>query len=205
METLRYHSLDELQALSISELQTLWELVPTDRQRTYKAAYEREVRTAGAVGSDALERQVAAELIKRYSETALIPVGARWARTPGRVQEAARRNILLEAPDAARVELLKQEYAHFFDQTEALIQRLECLLPLHGYAVIAKWRELALARRWDKLIVELLVRHYDPAYTRSTGKHYSRLPQALKLALDRVSDAAFIALARRCLETEKSP
>ena len=113
--------------------------------------------------------------------------------------------VVLEAPDAVRVELLKQEYAHFFDRTEALVQRLECLLPLHGYAIIAKWRELALARRWDKLIVELLVRHYDPAYTRSTGKHYTKLPHAQKLALDRVDDAAFTALARRCLETEKAP
>lgn len=112
--------------------------------------------------------------------------------------------IVLETPDAARVELLKREYAHFFDRTEVLVQRLECLLPLHGYAVIAKWRELAAARRWDKLIVELLVRHYDPAYTRSTGKHYTALARALKLALDRVDDAAFAALARRCLETEKS-
>jgi tRNA 2-selenouridine synthase len=112
--------------------------------------------------------------------------------------------ILLEAPDAARVELLKLEYAHFFDQAEALARRLECLLPLHGHAVIGKWKELAAARRWDKLIVELLVRHYDPAYTRSTGRHYAALPRALKLALGSVDDAAFAALARRCLETEKS-
>jgi tRNA 2-selenouridine synthase len=112
--------------------------------------------------------------------------------------------FVLEAPDAARVELLKREYAHFFDRTEALAQRLDCLLPLHGYAIIAKWKELAAARRWDKLIVELLVRHYDPAYTRSTAKHYTALPHALKLALGSVDDAAFAALARRCLETEKT-
>ena len=47
METLRYHSIEELRALSLNELHALWELVPTDRQRAYKAAYEREVRTAG--------------------------------------------------------------------------------------------------------------------------------------------------------------
>ena len=111
--------------------------------------------------------------------------------------------VVLETPDAARVELLKHEYAHFFDRNEALVQRLECLLPLHGYAIIAKWRELALARRWDKLIVELLVRHYDPAYTRSTAKHYTALPRALKLALGSVDDPAFVALARRCLESER--
>jgi len=99
METLRYHSIEALRALSLSELHALWELVPTDRQRAYKAAYEREVRTAGAVGSDELERQVAAELIKRYDEAALVPVGSRWARSPGRVQEAAKQNIVLDAPE----------------------------------------------------------------------------------------------------------
>ncbi len=99
MEILRYHTLEELRGLSLSELHALWELVPTDRQRAYKAAYEREVRTAGAVGSDALERQVAAELLKRYDEAALVPVGSRWARTPGRVQDAAKQNVVLDAPE----------------------------------------------------------------------------------------------------------
>jgi hypothetical protein len=99
MDVLRYHTLEELRALSLSELHALWELVPTDRQRAYKVAYEREVRTAGAVGSDELERQVAAELLKRYDEAALVPVGSRWARTPGRVQEAAQQNVVLDAPE----------------------------------------------------------------------------------------------------------
>jgi hypothetical protein len=99
METLRYHTIEELRTLSLGELQALWELVPTDRQRTYKAAYEREVRTAGAVGSDQLERRVAAELLKRYHDSALIPIGSRWARTPGRVQEAVKRNVILDAPE----------------------------------------------------------------------------------------------------------
>jgi hypothetical protein len=99
MDVLRYHPLEELRALSLSELHAVWELVPTDRQRAYKAAYEREVRTAGAVGSDELERQVAAELLKRYGEAALVPVGSRWARTPGRVQEAAQQNVVLDAPE----------------------------------------------------------------------------------------------------------
>jgi len=99
METLRYHSIEELRGLSLSDLHALWELVPTDRQRAYKAAYEREVRTAGAVGSDELERQVATELLKRYDEAALVPVGSRWARTPGRVQEAAKQNVVLDAPE----------------------------------------------------------------------------------------------------------
>ncbi len=99
METLRYHTVEELQTLSLTELQALWELVPTERQRAYKSAYEREVRTAGAVGSDQLERKVAGELLQRYATAALIPIGSRWARTPGRVQDAARQNVVLDAPE----------------------------------------------------------------------------------------------------------
>lgn len=98
-DVLRYHTIEELEALSLVELTALWELVPTERQRAYRAAYEREVRTAGAVGSDALEKHVTQELLNRYVETALIPIGARWARTPGRVQEAARQDDHLSAPE----------------------------------------------------------------------------------------------------------
>lgn len=100
-ETLRYHTVEELRTLSIDELRALWELVPTDRQRTYRAAYERELKTAGAEGSDARERKVAAALLKRYAEAALVPVGARWARAPTRVQEAARDGDNIDAPEDA--------------------------------------------------------------------------------------------------------
>lgn len=98
-EALRYYTMDELRALSLDQLRALWELVPTDRQRTYRTAYEREVKTAGAEGSDAKEQQVAAALLKRYDEAALVPVGVRWARAPHRVQEAARSGENIDAPE----------------------------------------------------------------------------------------------------------
>jgi hypothetical protein len=100
-EQLEFKTVEQLEQLTTAQLSALWELVPTERQRAYKAAYEREVRAAGAVGSDALERQVAGELLKRYRESALVPIGMRWARTPGRVQEAARTDALLAAPEDA--------------------------------------------------------------------------------------------------------
>jgi hypothetical protein len=101
METYRFHTLEELNQLSLRELQVLWELVPTDRQRSYRAAYDREVRNAGAIGSDNLERQVAELLLQRYEESALVPVGMRWAKTPSRVQSAAQTNDMLDFPDTA--------------------------------------------------------------------------------------------------------
>ena len=98
-EILNFHTIDELKALSLNDLQSLWELVPTDRQKSYRTAYDREVRNANALGSDDLERRVALELLKRYNDSALVPVGSRWARTPERVQEAARSNDALETKD----------------------------------------------------------------------------------------------------------
>lgn len=101
-EQLRFYSTEELKQLSLADLQALWELVPTDRQRSYRQAYEREVRNAGALGSDQLEQQVTAELLSRYQENALVPVGMRWARTPNRVQEAAKIDDGLALPEATK-------------------------------------------------------------------------------------------------------
>ena len=91
-DELRYHTVEELSQLSLDELQALWELVPIERQKAYKSAYEREVRSAGAGGADDLELVVAQQLLTRYRETGLVPVGSRWARTPSRVQAAAQTN-----------------------------------------------------------------------------------------------------------------
>jgi len=99
-EKLNYHTIEELRALSIEELRALWELVPTDRQHRYQSVYQREVRTNGASGSDTLEQQVVSALIQRYDEGALVPVGARWAKTPARIQEAVRGGESLVPPEA---------------------------------------------------------------------------------------------------------
>ncbi|MBI1281113.1 MAG: hypothetical protein GC179_23505 [Anaerolineaceae bacterium] len=97
---LTFHTVDELRGLPTEALTALWELVPTDRQKSYKAAYDGEVRAAGAAGSDILERQLSGELLRRYLETALVPVGSRWARTPTRVQTAAKQDNGLESSGA---------------------------------------------------------------------------------------------------------
>jgi hypothetical protein len=99
-EHLTYHTIEELRALSLDDLRALWELVPTDRQHHYQTVYQREVRTNGAAGSDALEQQVVTALIQRYQDGALVPIGARWARTPARIQDAARQGEIHVAPEA---------------------------------------------------------------------------------------------------------
>ena len=110
--------------------------------------------------------------------------------------------IVLEAPLAVRVAQLRQEYAHFLEHPESLVSRLECLTALHGHAVIDGWKALARSGRWEALTADLLARHYDPAYTRAIVKHYPALARAVKLDLLVSGDAAFAALARRCLASD---
>lgn len=107
--------------------------------------------------------------------------------------------VMLEAPVGCRVDLLKREYAHFIEHPETLIATLEALVPLHGHATVAEWQEAARARAWGELTESLLVRHYDPAYSRAIMRHYPALARAVKLTLSDASDEAFGALAQDCL------
>lgn len=111
--------------------------------------------------------------------------------------------VVLEASVALRVALLKDEYGHFIAEPASLVTKLECLTRLYGHATIGEWKRLAAERQWDELTEDLLVNHYDPAYTRSTLRHYPAISRALKLALTATDETEFKRLAQRCLAEEK--
>lgn len=122
-------------------------------------------------------------------------------RVPEKLIEAMWQSacVVIEADMAVRVELLKDEYAHFLSDTALLNTQLDCLRQLYGGTVIDDWQGLARNQRWDQLTAELLVRHYDPAYTRAINNHYPRLPQATRFSLTAHSTAAMEQLARDVL------
>lgn len=103
--------------------------------------------------------------------------------------------LVLEADMAMRVELLKDEYAHFVGDAFALNTQLQCLVKLHGHDTIRRWTAMARTGTWNALTEELLIRHYDPSYTRAIVKHYPSLDRAVRLHVAAPDDAAFAALA----------
>jgi tRNA 2-selenouridine synthase len=107
--------------------------------------------------------------------------------------------LVVDAPMAVRVALLKSEYAHFFEDPGMLAEQLECLTALHGGEKIKSWQQKVLSRD-ESVIEELLVRHYDPAYTRSTLTHYPALEDAPHYTVTDDADAVFDALAARIVE-----
>lgn len=93
-----------------------------------------------------------------------------------------------------RIMFLLQDYAHLFDDPASFKHQLERLIGLHSREQVKQWQQLidagstaathdandadnAAARA--ELFGDLIERHYDPAYQRSSRQHFKRLGEAL--------------------------
>jgi tRNA 2-selenouridine synthase len=113
--------------------------------------------------------------------------------------------LRLEAGTAARVALLREDYAHFVARPDALAAKLECLAPLHGKERIATWKSHLEGGRWDALVEELLEGHYDPAYRRSLFRNYVGAQSAEAVEVGDISREGFLALAKRLARDHGQP
>src|SRR5581483_2053001 len=95
--------------------------------------------------------------------------------------------VRLEVPVEARVRFLIDEYRHFLGDPAELKAKLACLRSLYGSEVIARWTAQADAGDWEELVADLLVRHYDPAYSRSTPRNFPASGGARVVKLDSLS------------------
>ncbi|MER1966389.1 tRNA 2-selenouridine(34) synthase MnmH [Castellaniella sp. GW247-6E4] len=90
----------------------------------------------------------------------------------------AGRCVRVRASLEHRLDFLLQDYAHLFDDHAAFKQTLERFIGLHSRNTVAAWQALIDADRRRDLFRDLVERHYDPAYRRSSGQHYTGLAQA---------------------------
>lgn len=109
------------------------------------------------------------------------------------------RCIVVDVASQQRVQLLREEYAHFIADPHSLLEKIDCLKELHGKERLDQWRAQIQAGRWDEFVLDMLVNHYDPAYQRSTLKHYPQLGQATHVQPQDVSAQGFLDLARTLL------
>lgn len=124
-------------------------------------------------------------------------------RAPEALMNAMRASpcLALEAAPAARVEYLKQDYQHYLEDPESLCERLEYLIALHGREMVVRWQTLARQQDWDTLVGELLERHYDPAYRRSSLQNYLQLASAAPLYVEHITPPAMDLMAGQLLQT----
>ena len=154
-------------------------------------------------------------------ESAIYEAYARFdAARPIHVESESRKIGSVQVPDALlaamraapcvrvelalgdRVALLKDEYAHFLADPDALAARLSHLKPLHGGATIDRWGELARSGAFDALVAELLETHYDPTYTRAMARNYAGFSAAPRASPADIAMPAWRTVARTLIAGE---
>jgi len=96
--------------------------------------------------------------------------------------------LRVRSDTSVRVDLLMQEYEHFFATPERLAAILDALVPLHGHEVVRQWQRWIDAAEWPTLVRDLLDRHYDPAYGRSIASHFLGYADADEVTVARLDD-----------------
>jgi tRNA 2-selenouridine synthase len=88
--------------------------------------------------------------------------------------------------------------AHLFDDPASLKGQLQRMIGLHSRERVTGWQQLVDENRRAELAHELIERHYDPAYARSSHEHFVELPHALQLQF-RPNDADVVEQAKALL------
>jgi tRNA 2-selenouridine synthase len=109
--------------------------------------------------------------------------------------------LRLDISDTLRVELLKADYEHYLSDPDSLKYKLTYLTQRYGHAQIAQWQDLIDTSLWTELVQDLLVRHYDPHYTKSIGLHYPDYTVARSLTVHDISAAGWSHMAEQILNS----
>ena len=114
------------------------------------------------------------------------------------------RVVMVAMPDAARIQLLVEEYGFFAQQLERFCGHLETLVDLRGRDTVAQWQALARAGRWAEVFGALMREHYDPLYLASIGRNYVGVATARSVALRDGNPAALYEAAASLLTTARA-
>jgi tRNA 2-selenouridine synthase len=118
---------------------------------------------------------------------------------PSSLLEAIRAGRLFNviAPMGERVRLWREDYSHFEQEPQGLLERLQYLRPLVGGEEFDHWQRLAEQCLMPQLFQRLMEAHYDPAYARSLGKNYPSYDQAQRVELLSLDPANLRQVAER--------
>lgn len=107
--------------------------------------------------------------------------------------------IRVQASVQARVDFLLRDYDYFLTEAEKLKSQLSFLFHLHGKQVIDEWHSLIDQSNWSKLVEQLLVQHYDPAYRKSMEATYAQLGAASSVVVQDLSPEQIDKIAQQIL------
>ena len=117
---------------------------------------------------------------------------------------ATGRVVMVTMPDAARVQLLVEEYGFYAEQPERFCAHLDTLTDLRGRGTVANWQALARGGRWAEVFADLMHRHYDPLYLKSMQRNYAGVATAHDVELRDGSAAALREAATALMASDSA-
>ena len=107
--------------------------------------------------------------------------------------------LRVEMPDAARIELLLEDYGYFATDAARFCSLLDGLIELRGRETVGRWQAMARAGAWAEVFGAMMLEHYDPLYLRSIDRHFAGSAQAPEVLLVNGGQAAMHKAARSLL------
>jgi tRNA 2-selenouridine synthase len=107
--------------------------------------------------------------------------------------------LRIDLPESERVALLLEDYDFFVRDTEFFCERLAALTEARGKAVVQDWQARARSGDVASVVLELLVKHYDPGYLQSMQRNFSQYAAARGLAPSDHTQGAMTELAKALL------
>ncbi len=107
--------------------------------------------------------------------------------------------LRVQMDDAARVQLLLEDYGFFADDVDGFCRLLDGLVSLRGHDTVRHWQAMARAGEWGQVFGEMMLQHYDPLYNRSMDRHYAGYAQAQPVLLANAGAHALVDTARALL------
>lgn len=107
--------------------------------------------------------------------------------------------LRVEMSDAARVQLLLEDYGFFAQDVDGFCRLLDGLVALRGKDTVARWQAQARAGEWGQVFGDMMTQHYDPLYNRSMDRHYASYAQARPVLLADGGPAALAVTAQAIL------
>lgn len=89
--------------------------------------------------------------------------------------------VEIQLPTAARVQFLLQEYPHLITHADILKAKLGLLKSRYGREKINQWYQLIDASQWHTFVEDVLQSHYDPSYTQSMRRDFTKVECKLDL------------------------
>lgn len=100
----------------------------------------------------------------------------------------------------SRVQFLLQEYPYLKTHPDFLKAKLDKLKSRHGKQKLSYWYQLIDNEQWEDFVKDLLLCHYDPTYSQSMERDFTKVEKVLSLA--DLSDAT-VSQVLDTLVTEK--